>query len=189
MQGPDAEKSPFRIGLVTARNAPANERALRTLRKWNVRIDNAAFLGGLTKDPWLVAFQPQIFFDDQKQHCLGAAQLVPTAQVLFPFETPGTPAIDNGSQRKSQFLLICRGYLKGNASKNQSSIQEWYLENLANCDDATFESFLSELSESVVQTPIGKERPAKGEDQSKQTKFISFLDTLLQKHRTANRNG
>jgi 5'-nucleotidase len=193
MQGPDPDKSPFRIGLVTARNAPANERALRTLRDWNVRIDYAAFLGGLAKDPWLVAFQPQIFFDDQEGHCSGAAQLVPTAQVPFPFEEPATPAetitIEVTTDRRNQFLLVCKGYLKGGAAKNQSSLQEWYSANLADCDDAVARSFLAELMESVAQTPVGKERPAKGEDQSKQTKFVSFLDTLMQKHRSVPRNA
>jgi 5'-nucleotidase len=69
VQGPDPNSTPFRIGLVTARNAPSHERAIRTLRSWNVRIDNAAFLGGLPKAQWLLAFQPQIFFDGSGPHC------------------------------------------------------------------------------------------------------------------------
>jgi 5'-nucleotidase len=189
MQGTDPEKSPFRIGLVTARNAPADERALRTLRAWNVRIDRAAFLGGLPKDPWLAAFQPQIFFDDQEGHCRGAAQLVPTAQVPFQFEAEVTPvnasSTEFPSDRKNEFLLICKGYLKGSNGRNQDLLEQWYSSNLADCNDVTARSFLEELTQSVTDTPVGKERPAKGADQSRQTKFISFLDTLIKKHRNA----
>jgi hypothetical protein len=75
-----------------------------------------------------VAFQPQIFFDDQEGHCSGAAQLVPTAQVPFPFEVPATPAetiaIEVKADRRNQFLFVCKGFLKGGAAKNQSSLQE-----------------------------------------------------------------
>src|SRR5690606_14768898 len=37
----------IRTALVTARSAPAHERAIRTLMNWNVEIDEAMFLGGL----------------------------------------------------------------------------------------------------------------------------------------------
>ena len=41
----DKGNSPIRTALVTSRNAPAHERAIKTLRKWNVHIDEAFFLG------------------------------------------------------------------------------------------------------------------------------------------------
>ena len=72
---------PIRTALVTARNSPAHERVIRTLRTWNVRIDETFFLGGVPKSKVLESFSPHIFFDDQHQHCEGAAKLVPTARV------------------------------------------------------------------------------------------------------------
>ena len=60
------DKSPIRTALVTARSAPAHERVIRTLRAWNIRIDEALFLGGLDKGEFLRAFGADIFFDDQR---------------------------------------------------------------------------------------------------------------------------
>lgn len=74
---------PIRTALVTARNSPAHERVIRTLRAWNVRIDETFFLGGVSKDRVLASFAPHIFFDDQHQHCDAAAKLVPTARVPY----------------------------------------------------------------------------------------------------------
>jgi len=72
---------PIRTALVTARNSPAHERVIRTLRTWNVRIDETFFLSGVPKHKILQSFSPHIFFDDQHQHCEGAARVVPTARV------------------------------------------------------------------------------------------------------------
>ena len=77
------EVPPIRTALVTARNSPAHERVIRTLRTWNVRIDETFFLGGVSKDRILASFSPHIFFDDQHQHCDAAAKLVPTARVPY----------------------------------------------------------------------------------------------------------
>ncbi|MGH7058737.1 MAG: 5'-nucleotidase, partial [Acetobacteraceae bacterium] len=75
------EHAPIRTALVTARSAPAHERAIRTLRAWNIRIDEALFLGGLEKGPFLKTFGADIFFDDQRRHCDIAADLVATGHV------------------------------------------------------------------------------------------------------------
>jgi 5'-nucleotidase len=75
------DNPPIRTALVTARNSPAHERVIRTLRTWNVRIDETFFLGGVPKHKILESFSPHIFFDDQHQHCEGAARVVPTARV------------------------------------------------------------------------------------------------------------
>ena len=77
------EIPPIRTALVTARNSPAHERVIRTLRTWSVRIDETFFLGGVSKDKILAAFSPHIFFDDQHQHCDAASKLVPTARVPY----------------------------------------------------------------------------------------------------------
>jgi 5'-nucleotidase len=78
---PSRKHLPIRTALVTARNSPAHERVIRTLRTWNVRIDETFFLGGVPKHKILESFSPHIFFDDQHQHCEGAASVVPTARV------------------------------------------------------------------------------------------------------------
>ncbi len=64
-----ASEAPIRTALVTARSAPAHERVIRTLRAWNIRIDESIFLGGLNKTEFLRAYQADVFFDDQQTHC------------------------------------------------------------------------------------------------------------------------
>ena len=76
-----ADQSPIRTALVTARSAPAHERVIRTLRAWNIRIDEALFLGGLPKGQFLKTFGADIFFDDQKGHIEAAAGYVATGHV------------------------------------------------------------------------------------------------------------
>jgi 5'-nucleotidase len=75
--------APIRTALVTARSAPAHERVIRTLRAWDIRIDEALFLGGLDKAPFLKAFGADIFFDDQRGHCESARDHVATGHVPF----------------------------------------------------------------------------------------------------------
>lgn len=76
-----ATDPPIRTALVTARSAPAHERVIRTLRAWDVRIDESIFLGGLTKTEFLKAYRADVFFDDQQAHCEHAADHVPTGHV------------------------------------------------------------------------------------------------------------
>ena len=76
-----ADESPIRTAIITARAAPAHERVIRTLRAWNIRIDEAVFLGGLDKGEFLKTFGADIFFDDQHGHCESARQHVPTGHV------------------------------------------------------------------------------------------------------------
>ena len=75
------DKSPIRTALVTARSAPAHERVIRTLRAWNIRIDEALFLGGLDKGEFLRAFGADIFFDDQRTHVESAMKHVAAGHV------------------------------------------------------------------------------------------------------------
>jgi 5'-nucleotidase len=78
---PSFARPPIRLALITARNMPAHERVIRTLLAWNVRIDEAFFMGSAGKTRILEAFRPHIFFDDQDTHCEPASKLVPTAKV------------------------------------------------------------------------------------------------------------
>ena len=71
----------IRTALVTARSAPAHERAIRTLMDWDVEIDEAMFLGGLPKGEFLREFEPDFFFDDQTGHIQNAAEHVPSGHV------------------------------------------------------------------------------------------------------------
>jgi 5'-nucleotidase len=71
----------IRTALVTARSAPAHERAIRTLMNWNIEVDEAMFLGGLAKGAFLREFEPDFFFDDQTGHVNSAAEHVPSGHV------------------------------------------------------------------------------------------------------------
>ncbi len=81
---PDKNSAPIRTALVTSRNAPAHERAIKTLRKWDVRVDEAFFLGGVSKKEVLSAFGAHIFFDDQAVHTDPASEVVASALVPYP---------------------------------------------------------------------------------------------------------
>ncbi|MFL6660958.1 MAG: 5'-nucleotidase [Rhizobacter sp.] len=71
----------IRTALVTARSAPAHERAVRTLMGWNIEVDEAMFLGGLPKGEFLREFEPDFFFDDQTGHVENALAHVPAGHV------------------------------------------------------------------------------------------------------------
>ncbi|MFN7782047.1 MAG: 5'-nucleotidase [Lysobacterales bacterium] len=75
------ENSPIRTALVTARSAPAHKRVILTLRHWGVRLDEALFLGGRDKGPFLEAFGADIFFDDSHSNVESARKHVATGHV------------------------------------------------------------------------------------------------------------
>lgn len=88
----EPEVSKVRIGIVTARNAPAHERVIHTLRAWGTPADEAHFVGSNEKAPLLEAMSAHIFFDDQEKHVLGAASVVPSGHVPGP-HSPEAPII------------------------------------------------------------------------------------------------
>ena len=73
----------LRTALVTARSAPAHERAVRTLMDWNIAVDEAMFLGGLDKGSFLKAFEPDFYFDDQRGHVDSARAHVAAGHVPY----------------------------------------------------------------------------------------------------------
>lgn len=75
------DECPIRTALITARSAPAHERVIRTLRAWNIRLDESLFLGGMPKAEFLRAYGADVFFDDQRGHCDLASQHVATGHV------------------------------------------------------------------------------------------------------------
>ena len=78
----------IRTALVTARSAPAHERAIRTLMGWNIDVDEAMFLGGLPKGEFLREFEPDFFFDDQTGHIENASAHVPAGHVASGVSNP-----------------------------------------------------------------------------------------------------
>lgn len=76
-----SDQCPIRTALVTARSAPAHERVIRTLRAWNIRLDESLFLGGMSKGQFLKAYGADVFFDDQQIHCESASEHVATGHV------------------------------------------------------------------------------------------------------------
>ena len=78
----------IRTALVTARSAPAHERAVRTLMDWRIEVDEAMFLGGLAKGEFLREFEPDFFFDDQTGHIESAALHVPAGHVAHGVSNP-----------------------------------------------------------------------------------------------------
>lgn len=96
------EYSPVKLAVMTARNSPAEMRVIKTLRAWDVYIDQAFFLGGLQKSRFLKAFKPHIFFDDQDSHLDPAALDIPCAKVLYPTNSPLNKLIeDRGNKKKA----------------------------------------------------------------------------------------
>jgi 5'-nucleotidase len=85
---PPGEGAPIRTALVTARSAPAHERVIRTLREWGVRLDEALFLGGRDKGPFLQAFGADIFFDDSEHNIASARDHVAAGHVPHGVANP-----------------------------------------------------------------------------------------------------
>uniref|UniRef100_A0A668RPQ7 5'-nucleotidase, cytosolic IAb n=1 Tax=Oreochromis aureus TaxID=47969 RepID=A0A668RPQ7_OREAU len=78
------KKCPIRTYLVTSRGAGCpGYRALNTLHRWHLELDEAVFLGGADKGPSLQRIKPHIFFDDQQRH-VDAALEVGTVACLVP---------------------------------------------------------------------------------------------------------
>jgi 5'-nucleotidase len=84
--GPD--ESPIRTALVTARSAPAHKRVILTLRHWGVRLDEALFLGGRDKGPFLQAFGADLFFDDSTSNIESARRHVAAGHVPHGVSNP-----------------------------------------------------------------------------------------------------
>lgn len=76
-------KHRLRVSLVTARDAPAHERAVRTLKDWGVLVNDAFFLGGIAKGQILEVLRPHIFFDDQRGHLEGTSKHSPAVHIPF----------------------------------------------------------------------------------------------------------
>ena len=76
-------KPRLRVSIVTARNAPAHERAVNTLEEWGLTVNDAFFLGGIDKGAVLKVMRPDIYFDDQQSHLESTSRFA--ASVLIPY--------------------------------------------------------------------------------------------------------
>src|SRR3546814_619417 len=77
----------LRTALVTARSAPAHERAIRTLMDWGIEVDEAMFLGGLQKGPFLQQFEP----DRSEEHTSELQSLMRISYAVFCLKKKNEP--------------------------------------------------------------------------------------------------
>jgi 5'-nucleotidase len=84
----------IKTAIITARNAPAHERLIQTLRAWGIKVDHVFMLGGMEKIAILSTFKPHIFFDDQKVHLDTACGIVPSVHVPFGIMNRSVPLAD-----------------------------------------------------------------------------------------------
>ena len=105
----------IRTALVTARSAPAHERAIRTLMDWHIEVDEAMFLGGLPKGDFLREFEPDFFFDDQTGHIENAAPHVPAGHVAA--------GIVNAESRLRRAWLACSARPQASAAAGALEVE------------------------------------------------------------------
>lgn len=94
-----------RVSIVTARSAPAHERAIASLKAWGVTVNDAFFLGGIDKGVIMPVLRPHIFFDDQKTHLLSTAQSVPSVHVPFGHANQSIPPADAATITQNAFPM------------------------------------------------------------------------------------
>lgn len=87
LENAQVEKNPeykkiLSTAIITARNAPAHERVVTTLKSLNIEVDDVFFLGGIDKARILNILKPHIFFDDQMVH-LDHLENIPAVHIPF----------------------------------------------------------------------------------------------------------
>lgn len=88
----------LRVSIVTARNAPAHERAVTSLKEWGLTVNDAFFLGGIEKGSIIEVLRPHIFFDDQKTHLRSTVRSVPSVHVPFGVANQGAKPADDAAE-------------------------------------------------------------------------------------------
>lgn len=83
LDDPSGYRRRVHVAVVTARSAPAHERAINSIGQWGLRVNDAFFLGGIDKGPILEVLRPHIFFDDQRRHVEGASLSTPSVHIPF----------------------------------------------------------------------------------------------------------
>ena len=83
LQNETKDLNVLRTAIVTARNKDTGVRVIKTLRAWNIVVDEVFFMQGAKKADVLACFGANIFFDDQDVHALPASDVVPSARVPY----------------------------------------------------------------------------------------------------------
>jgi 5'-nucleotidase len=78
------------IGIITARNAIAGIRVMKTLDAWGISVDDAFYMGGHDKTPVLSAYHPHLFLDDSPRNIQSARTTVTSVHVPFGIANPTT---------------------------------------------------------------------------------------------------
>lgn len=101
----DSDYKPrLHVAIVTARNAPAHERAIQSLKAWGVTVNDAFFLGGIAKAPILEVLRPHIYFDDQLVHL--ESSMVPSVHIPFGIRnSPTAPVTINEAEPESSVVF------------------------------------------------------------------------------------
>jgi len=73
----------LKTAIITARSAPAHERAFHTLEEWGVSVDEMFLLGGVEKKRVLEIMKPHLFFDDQLINLDESMQSIPLVHIPF----------------------------------------------------------------------------------------------------------
>lgn len=176
------DSPPFRIVLVTARDFTYCERPIRTLRSWGIRVDQAYFVGNMSKKVVLDEIRPLIFFDDSPRNCAEASVSTPTVQIPV-LQTTTVISTMKADDRPGQFMTICKLVLKRSFNEHEPKLREWQNEHLDGLNDDQFTGFIGEFERSAVGTPKGLQRRAVGAQDEEISRLFSFLDSLLKKHR------
>lgn len=72
----------IKLSIVTARNAPAHARMIKTLRMWKVDVDEIHFVGSSDKSKFLKEIGADIFFDDKIENIMKASSVVASGRVV-----------------------------------------------------------------------------------------------------------
>jgi 5'-nucleotidase len=87
----NAPEKVMRVSIVTARNAPAHERMINTMKKLDISVDELFLTGGIEKKNFLDVIQPQMFFDDQIGHLEPASASTPCVHIPFGIRNAPVP--------------------------------------------------------------------------------------------------
>ena len=73
----------IKTSIITARDAPAHERLVTTLKSWELEVNETFFLGGFDKGEIVKILKPHIFFDDQISHLKSTSDYISSVHIPF----------------------------------------------------------------------------------------------------------
>lgn len=165
-----ADESPIITGLFTARAAPAHERVIKTLRAWNIRIDEAVFLGGFPKTAFLQTFDSDIYFDDQKSHTEIAKEHVATGHV--PFGVANNNTVDDLSDQELEEMYYTNEH---KVSKSDTDLDVDFLD--ADFFDESVDN-LNPITEQLAKQTIQQTTPIPSKSKSNYFSGDEYLQEI-----------